>query len=484
MAQIRNIISGGTQEVKKLITPLKEISDSDFSKTAEYRKEYDGERSRRPTSLDLIQKDKTIGDEDEGTQKTVRACKYRFPFPKKIVRFAAVMLFGGDMVVDTGDKDSKADTSVADFVRLWTRKLRMQSMLKRFARTVKIETKAALLFYAVKVDVKKFLGFEYASKNIIRCQLLDLKKGTFTPHYDETGDMDAFLYLHQEFIEAEDKLMEVFDIYTSTHRFRYIYKEGDWSETPEVAPHNFSVIPVVYQEQDKPDWDEVAPLIDGYEVRTSKLGDQNDYTGDPVLITKGEVELPEKGQVGKVLQFNAEEDPRGGIVYGDAKYLTHDQLPESVKLELEILWRSIHADAPDISLEAMQGVGNIAGASLEVMFFSSIVKAKDDRENFDVTVERCVSVVKNGMMEIMNRGSYRSLEATDVVVNFTNPLPKNLKEYIDILADSVDRNIMSKKTATELHPYVKNADEEFEQLQKEQATESKLYNDSQLESFN
>ena len=62
-------------------------------------------------------------------------------------------------------------------------------------------------------------------------------------------------------------------------------------------------IPVVDDEVDCPDWEDVANLIDKKEMRLSRLSDTNDYFSEPILKTYGLANLPSKETVGKELNF-------------------------------------------------------------------------------------------------------------------------------------------------------------------------------------
>jgi len=485
MPSINEIINK-KDNVTKLINNLDESINNQLigdDSPKSYRDEYEGKRERRRTSLDFVQKDKTIGGEeyieDGITRKTptetVRANKYRFNFPKKIVRFATAMLFGGKMIIESDEQDDKLE----DFKTLWTSKMKMQSKIKELCRTVKIETRAAILFYGVKANPLNLKGFRLKgdkTQNIIKTKIIKNEHGQFTPHFDEYDDMDAFLWLHKEVNNSGDEI-EVFDIYTSEKRIRYTKVNSEWGD-PEEKAHGFSVIPVVFAEQKKPEWEDVAPLMDGFEVRVSKLGDANDYTGDPLLIVQGNADLPKKNQVGKVLKFEGDFDANDKIQYGDAHYLTHDQLPESNKLEMDTLKEGIYngSSTPNLTHDQVKGLGNLSGVAIEMLFFDAILKATDDKEIFDPVVSRCISVVKNGMSNVMNIASYKGIEEMDISATFNSPLPTNEKEYIEMLGESVESKIISKKTATGKHPYVKDGEEEYRQILKEAQDEANLLN--------
>lgn len=64
-------------------------------------------------------------------------------FPKKEVRTSVAFLFGGQMTITGADQND----GFQEFKRVWERRLKMQSVLKSFARKVLSESKAALVFY-------------------------------------------------------------------------------------------------------------------------------------------------------------------------------------------------------------------------------------------------------------------------------------------------------------------------------------------------
>ncbi|MDE5421134.1 hypothetical protein L3073_02815 [Ancylomarina sp. DW003] len=130
-------------------------------------------------------------------------------FPKKIVRLAVAFLFGETITVSA----SEPDDSYKIFKDIWEKKLKMHLTLKRFARTVMVETKAALLFYPVVVNQVKFLGITIKSKVKLKVKLLDVKAGQFFLHYDNFGDMDAFIWKYKG--KVEGKKVDIVKIYTS-----------------------------------------------------------------------------------------------------------------------------------------------------------------------------------------------------------------------------------------------------------------------------
>ena len=160
----------------------------------EYYNEYHGERRRRKTSVGWREpkrlavysetlKDK-YGDPLRLEDKIVDVARIITNFPKKEVRTSVAFLFGGQMTI-TG---TEQNDGFQEFKRVWERRLKMQSVLKSFARKVLSESKAALVFYP------------YISKGIdgkpiteLKVKILSVPKNEnllseFYPHFDDNED--------------------------------------------------------------------------------------------------------------------------------------------------------------------------------------------------------------------------------------------------------------------------------------------------------
>lgn len=165
----------------------------------------------------------------------------------------------------------------------------------------------------------------------------------------------------------------------------------------------FGKIPVVYAEVDQPDWEDIAVLMDAYEMRLSRMSDTNDYFGDPMLKTYGQTNLPSKETVGKELNFSMEVDPDTGTAYhGDAEYLSWQQSIDSQKEEIANERHEIFSGAscPDLSFDNLIGIGDLSGVAREFMTIDAKIKATEQMEIFGPVVQRCVAIVQAGMARI------------------------------------------------------------------------------------
>lgn len=469
MADIQTILQEA--DFNKIITTLC-VDTIDNRNPREYLEEYNGDRTRRTTSVGN-RKTKTVtvysdtltdadGNPLPAGEETIFPAKIITNIPKKIVRFSAAFLFGGKMKITAPDPND----SYQEFKRIYDKKLKMRSVLKQFARTVMTETKAALIFYPIIKDTPKGKIAE------LKVKLLHLPKKSdavceFYPHFDDDSDMDAFIHKYQS--EIEGKTRECIRIYTADSLITSINMDGSWEQSSQ--PNLFGKIPVVYADKDMPEWEDIVSTMDALEMRLSRLCDTNDYFAEPILKTFGNTSLPSKSTVGKQLEFEMTIDDNGEH-HGDAEYLAWQQSVDSLKLELDHEYRETHSGAsqPDLSFDNLKGLGNVSGTARRFMLIDAEVKADENMEIFEPVIRRTISIVVAGIANITNVKLAGGFEDNDIEVEFGSILPEDLKEELENLSiANGGQPINAKRTITANSPFTKNVDEEMKALQEEQA---------------
>lgn len=430
----------------------------------EYMEEYNGDRTRRQESVGYreskkiavysdteVEVDSETGEEKPKRleDKTVDVAKVVTNLPKKIVRTSVAFLFGGEMTITAENSNDGFD----EFKKVYKRKLKMQSVLKEFARKVLSETKAAIIFYPVTKD---------DGKSQLKVKILSTPKDSnveceFYPHFDEDDDMDGFIYKYNA--EVNGRTCECIKVYTKDVIYSGIMN-GVWQV--KKIKNRFGKIPVVYAEVDCPDWEDVANLIDKKEMRLSRLSDTNDYFSEPILKTYGLANLPSKETVGKELNFTMEVDADTGNTYhGDADYLAWQQSCESVTLELNQLDDAIHSgsSSPDLSMSKLMGLGNLSGTSRRFMLIDAEIKASEQMEIFGPAVQRTVAIVQAGMANITHTKYASQLNDNYIEVEFGSILPQDLAEELKNLETASQFN--SKETIIKNSPYTDDVETEL-----------------------
>ena len=76
-------------------------------------------------------------------------------------------------------------------------------------------------------------------------------------------------------------------------------------------------------------------------------------------------------------------------------YVSWQNAPESVKLEIETPLKMIYTitQTPDISFDAVKGLGAISGIALKLLFMDAHLKVQDKREIFDDYLQRRVNII-------------------------------------------------------------------------------------------
>jgi SPP1 family phage portal protein len=188
------------------------------------------------------------------------------------------------------------------------------------------------------------------------------------PVFDNAGDMIAFGLKYKE--AATEKTF--LELYTKDHLRKYVYDTRGgvgWAMYDEVKLV-YGKIPVIYYSVPKSEWADVQTLIERLEKLMSVYADTNDYNGSPILGLFGNVvSLPQKGEAGKAIEFEKD---------ADARYITWEGKPEAIISEHDMLLRFIYTltQTPDLSFEAMRGLGDISGIAFKRMLIDAHLKAK------------------------------------------------------------------------------------------------------------
>lgn len=424
--------------------------------------EYENDRNIREGQVGRREDKKT-------TSGPISVNRIAVPFQRKIVQTASSFLFGEPVRLILDSNSTNTD-SFKVFINHWNN-LRLDSALLKACEIAKSETESAILLRLVADGVVQ----EGEKQDIkIKASVLSSKNGSLYPVFDEFGDMVAFGYEFESTDANGDKVKNLYTYLKET----LIRSIIDGDEIIEVdgsgLPHFFNRIPVVYFSQDVPEWEYVKDLIDRYETMLSKFADTNDYFASPFFKATGDVDFKlEKDNTGQVYKMDVLETDHGNLIQSDMDVISWEQSTESVKLEFETIKGLILelTDTPDLSFDNVKGLGNISGVALKLMFLSPTIKSKFTESIYRTGVERLINVLRAGMVYGKKDAQVNFFD--DIIdVEFQSILPTNDTELINMLSvATMDKPVMSQKTALGLNPFIKNVEEEIEQLDQEAANE-------------
>lgn len=456
---MEDIIALLKTDPEKAIADIKAQSIKKASDIENYVKEYkDFDRNQRDGQLEKIQLDKTL---DAG--KVSKMVKIYINHAQNIVETMAAFVIGKPITLIPSE-----ESDLAKLVKQIWRINRIDSKLLEATIIKFSQTQVAMQFYIVDAGetslLNKVLEFMKLKKQAkeIKAKVLDNTKGTMTPYFDASGDMLLFMWEYKN--KEGDKEVNNVQIWDATNMIHL----KDSIEFVNIA-HGFDRIPVVYDYQDEPLWYTVKSPIDRHEVALSKLGDSNDYSGHPILVTEGEVEnMPLKSESGKHFNIPIKLGGEDGktVIKGGVSFLEATTAPESNKLELDKLEDTIAygSGVPNLSLDKLKSLGNVAEKTVKLMFIATDIKAALKQSSTRTFIERCLNIIISGVTNTTNKGMATEGKALYYDVQFNSILPSDIAETVTYLSNAVSGKFVSQKTAIGLIDLVDDHEAEIEQI--------------------
>ena len=328
---------------------------------------------------------KVISTDGESTNfKTVRVSRVAVAIQKLIIKRAVSFVFGNSPAYNS-TPENEQEEAVARALDRILYGVKCKSLNRKIGRSIFGYKEAAEYWYPVESPNTKY-GFPSQFK--MRCTIFSPAYGdTLYPYFDETGDMVAF---SRSFARTRDGVVtNYFETFTDTEHWLWINGANGF-DCVDGYPKKTGInkIPVIYGHQPEFETEDVNALIDRLETLLSNFADTNDYHASPKIFTTGQIYgWAQKGESGAVIE---------GEDGATMQYVSWQQAPESVKLEIETILKLIYTitQTPDISFDAVKGFGAISGLALKLLFMDAHLKVMDKREIFDEYLQRRANVVK------------------------------------------------------------------------------------------
>ena len=352
----------------------------------------------RPDKKVKIDKDDDVQDsdsakkiidtgEDNGTYRTEKVARVAVALQKLIIKRAVSFIFGNPVAYSASPDNENQELVKKAFDRIM-RDAKEKSVNRKVARSIFSYKECAELWSAYEKP-KAHTKFGFPTKFKLRCTVLSPKNGdTLYPYFDETGDMIAFSRSFS--LEDGNKVKsDYFETWTDEEHWLWVNGENGYNVV-DGYPKKVAInkIPVVFGCQPEIETADVDKLIDRLEKLLSNFADTNDYHASPKIFTTGEIKgWAKKGESGAVIE---------GEDGATMQYVSWQQAPESVKLEIETLLKLIYTitQTPDISFDAVKGLGAISGLALKLLFMDAHLKVQDKMEIFDDYLQRRTNIVK------------------------------------------------------------------------------------------
>jgi len=378
------------------------------------------------------------------------------PLQKLIVNRRAAFMNVSNMQIDAKPKNTDEET-LLKMIEKCREDNKLKYKAKEIAKRMMSELQVASLWYSE--DVEKGYWGELAPNSIKRMRmrvLSPLLGDTLLPVFNGLGDLVYFgrkytttkditgLEISEELVRTANEKVVHFDIYTDTYIYKFEEISGGWIMKDKI-PHSYGKIPVIYYHQERPEWADVQSQITRLETVLSNFADTNDYNGSPILVSKGVIKgFSAKGERGKVIELAGPDS--------DIKYVTWEQAPVSIKLEIDSLVDFIYTctQTPNISFKEMSGLGAApSGVAFDRILMDPHLAAQNKLdESYGEGAQRELSFLKSACLSINT--SIKSASNLILSPIFTLFRINDTREDIDNAAAAFNGGIASLETAVKM----------------------------------
>jgi len=433
-------------------------------------------------------KKKIVNTETNSQGKKVKTTKFEdvnrisIPLQKLIVNRRVAFMNVGETVISSNPK-TDAEERLLGMVKKMGEDNKMRYRENEIARRMMCELEVAKLWYSEKVD-RGYWG-ELAPNGVARMKMKVLSPelgDELFPVFNASGDLVYFGRKYKETIDltsypieslTSDLLMAWnkesirFDVYVKEGVHQFIQTDAGWLQMPFKA-YSYGKIPIIYYRQNLTPWSDVQPIIERLEVLLSNFADTDDYNGAPILVGKGNITgMSERGERGKTFKIEGDAE---ALKASDLKYVTWEQAPSAIKLEIDTLVDFIYTctQTPNISFKEMKGLG-ASGIAIDRALIDAHLAARAVIDDvYGECTQRDINFRKSAAIAIDN-----SLEkAKDMDITFEIPRFRinDLGETITNYSKAIEGGLLSRETAISQSGLVDDAAEELQRIKKESET--------------
>lgn len=478
-------------DLSAVISELRNGRTTPEPNTKQYESQYNpkthdiNNEQKRPDKLVVVDKDSDEYGEVKSVNPNVEitteqgfriepVARIALAIQKLIVKRAVAFTFGNPVTYNASPADETEKAILTAINRIFY-DVKEKTINRRVARSLYSTTEVAELWYPVETEPHELYGFK---KNVkFKVAIFSPMFGDrLYPYFDEARDLVAF---SREFTRKDRDLVTrtYFETYTKDAHYLWSCKglenahTGNNWELAEGYPKKISIgkIPVVYANQPQVEWEDVQSLIDRLEKLLSNFADTNDYHASPKIFVKGSIKgFARKGEAGGIIE---------GEDGAEASYLSWQNAPESVKLEIDTLLRMIYTitQTPDISFDTVKGIGAVSGVALQLLFMDAHLKVQDKTEIFTEYLQRRINILKAYLGEA-NISWRNAADGLIVEPEITPYIIEDELSKINILqAANGSKQLASQRATVQRLGWADNVDEELQAIQAEQDREATYY---------
>lgn len=399
-----------------------------------------------------------------GKTEIVATNRVALPFQYNIVETRVNFAFGRPVSLECNPEEEQK--KFLEYLKKVLKKNKIETVDRVYAREALRATRVAEHWFFVPDKPNSIYGEATPGKwRVVVWKPWDGNK--LHPFYDDYGDMIAF---SREFTMKDENDNDVRYFETYTQNFKYQWRENNmggqgWDYVEKPVPNPYGKIPVLYTDFERTAWQIVQSCIRRAEFLVSDHGDTNAYFAAPKFFLSGKINsFMKKGETGGVIN---------GEVGAKAEILSWDNAPESIKLELEVLYRSIYnfTNTPDLSFEQMSKMTNPSGETMKMLFMAAYLQVLSDSEKWNDWQDRRINLLKS-MISFVKKDFAAVAEAIEIEPKIQPFSIEDLKAKIEMLMTANGgKAMLSRETTMNMLGTIENVQEEIERIEAEDDAE-------------
>ncbi|WP_071146692.1 phage portal protein [Bacteroides ihuae] len=436
------------------------------------------DKKKYPDRKVLKEEAKKIFDEKAGKTYEVEA-KYEteevnritIPLEQDIVNIQTAFTVGTEPSMDCAPSDDNEKGLLAALKSvLQKNKIKYQN--KRVVRSWLSEQEVAEYWYVTDDDsfwtkfwakVKTAFGGKAKPTKKLRSVLWSPFRGDkLYPFFDDYGDLVA---ISREFKKKDLDDTEISVFMTVTKDSVYQWELNKTWSTPEGKSfkHGFPKLPVLYAYRPETYCHKVKTFRVRLEKLLSSYADCIDYHFFPILQLVGDVE-----------GFTGKKKDRIVKLMGEgagASYLTWDQVPTTIELELKTLFEKAYSmtNTPQISFESLKGSGNaLSGVAFDYVFLSTHLQVENHAEVIGDFMQRRVNFLVSALGTINPYEFDKASQTIDIDVDIVPYRLDNVDDKVSTAVKAVEGGVWSQKRGVMFAGITDQIEEEIAQIKEEQ----------------
>lgn len=280
--------------------------------------------------------------------------------------------------------------------------------------------------------------------------------------YDNTLDENIqFAIRYYDVYSLEDEEVKEVVLYTKDNQVTYELKD-DKLTLKEESSHYFNDVPVIDFENNKErigDFEKVISLIDAYDKTSSDTANDFEYFTDAILVISG-ILLDDKDEEGRPLNFKENRVLNFADAQAKAEYLIkniNDTALENYKNRLN---QDILRFAGAVDMTDKNFASNLSGVAIKYKLMSMEHLTGIKESKFKKGLMRRIELAST----VLSIKTNSLLTYTEIKPVFTRNIPANEMEIVSMVKQLY--GMLSDETLLSLLPFIENAREEIEAIEK------------------